>query len=188
MAIMMIGDDLALSRQQYKLMCFLRQGMTIKQAAREMGIKYNTAYKYYDEVKNKMGTFTQQETLKAFSMQYERTRDYIWSLLSTIWTDEEIGVMKKVLNSWGKSGYFMIVFCVILLLSTPCYAQTPVGTPYVTPTPLPNLLSAAMEGNMVNMVESAGAQAIIVCVGIVVAKKALGQVRKWIIGSGFGGY
>lgn len=69
MALVALGRQniITLSPRQYELMKLLCRGNTIKQAAANMAISYNTAYSHYDAAKNKLGTFTQIETVTKFA-------------------------------------------------------------------------------------------------------------------------
>jgi len=161
MACMMLGPqgELRLSPQEYKVMCYLRAGFTVKDTAAEMDIAYPTAYRYYERVKDKLGTFTQEETIRQFSKLYRSTMGLAFAILKGCLEEDNYLLLRDFIRRefTGYVGEFpeklpkisgimtlsmttSLAICGILGArvvegSTPTPA--PAGTPYLTPTPIP---------------------------------------------------
>ena len=92
---------LTLSKQQYRLMCYLRRGLSIRQAAECMAIAPRTAYYYYEGVKNKLGATSQAETLREFDRVYGDT--YYWGLavLRAVWGEDDFNMVLEFMAENG---------------------------------------------------------------------------------------
>ena len=158
--------NITLSKQQYRLMCYLRRGLSIKDAAAGMGIVPRTAYYYYEEVKNKMGTNSLEETISEFDRVYGDTFYWGLAVLHRIWGEDDFNMVMEFMAENGiecpteqeelayvteksqnliRNEYFTTCFAValsaILMFSSNqvARAQTPTPVPYGTPfcTPTP---------------------------------------------------
>ena len=160
MACMVLGNqgELKLSPQEYKVMCHLRAGYTVQQTANAMNIAYKTAYSYYDHVKNKLGTDTQEETILQFSVLYNSTMGFAFAVLKGCLEEENYLLLRDFIRRefTGYLGEFpqhitailslgtwlWVTIYAILIDSGIAYAATPTpvpaGTPFVTPTPVPD--------------------------------------------------
>jgi len=159
-ACMVLGNqgELKLSPQEYKTMCYLRAGYTVQQTSESMGITYRTAWGYYDQSKNKLGTNTQEETVLEFSRLYDTTLGIAFSIFKGCLSEENYKLLRDFYRR-EISGYIgefpqrisgnlvfctwsWVTICVILLKAKIARADTPtpvpVGTPFVTPTSVPD--------------------------------------------------